>query len=123
MDNDTYGHVNNVVYYSYFDTIVNHFLIDRGGLDIHNSAVVGFVVASSCEYMNPISFPDKLEVGLRVDNIGSSSVRYGVVIYKSGKDAPCAEGTFTQVFVDRLSGKSSPIPKGLRHTLESIQLD
>ena len=123
MDNDTYGHVNNVVYYSYFDTIVNHFLIDRGGLDIHNSAVVGFVVASSCEYINPISFPDKIEVGLRVDNIGSSSVKYGVAIYKSGKDAPCAKGTFTHVFVDRLSGKSSPIPTGLRRTLELLQLD
>ena len=87
MDNDTYGHVNNVVYYSYFDTVVNHFLIDRGGLDIHNSAVVGFVVASSCEYINPVAFPDELEAGLGVEHIGSSSVRYGVAIYKSGENA------------------------------------
>lgn len=123
MDNDTYGHVNNVVYYSYFDTVVNHFLIDRGGLDIHNSAVVGFVVASSCEYINPVAFPDELEAGLGVEHIGSSSVRYGVAIYKSGENAPCAKGTFTHVFVDRMSGRSSSIPPRLRETLELLQSD
>jgi len=122
MDNDIYGHVNNVTYYSYFDTAVNSYLIDVGGLDIHNGTVVGFVVSSGCEYLSPIAFPDQLEAGLRVNKLGNSSVTYGVGIFKKGQQTACAEGHFVHVFVDRTNNRPVPIPDALRAALAAICL-
>lgn len=116
-DNDVYGHVNNVVYYSYFDSAVNTYLIERGGLDIHDGAVVGFVVSSSCDYFASIAFPDRLEVGLRVGKLGNSSVQYELAIFKVGEDEACAAGRFVHVFVDRESNRPVPIPPALREAL------
>ena len=120
MDNDIYGHVNNVVYYSYFDSVANKFLIEEGGLDIHRAEVIGFVVASSCQYRSPIAYPDKIDAGLRVNKLGNSSVEYGIAIFKQGAETASAVGTFTHVFVDRASDKSVAIPAQIRNALEKI---
>jgi acyl-CoA thioester hydrolase len=93
MDNDVYGHVNNVVYYSYFDTAVNQFLIERGVLDIHKGEIVGFVVDSGCAYFSSISFPDTIHAGIRVAKLGNSSVRYEIALYRNDAPLPCATGT------------------------------
>jgi len=122
MDNDMYGHVNNVVYYSYFDTIVNLYLIDKGGLDIHNGPVVGYVVNSGCNYLSPIGYPDQLEAGLKVERLGNSSVQYGIAIFKKGEAEASAHGHFVHVFVDRAANKSVPIPGDIRSALEAIRL-
>ncbi|MCQ4257992.1 acyl-CoA thioesterase [Stutzerimonas stutzeri] len=119
-DNDIYGHVNNVVYYSYFDSAVNAYLIERGGLDIHEGEVVGFVVSSSCDYFASIAFPDALDVGMRVRKLGNSSVQYELAIFKQGEDEACAAGRFVHVFVDRASNRPTPIPEGLRTALQSL---
>ncbi|WP_313086108.1 thioesterase family protein [Pseudomonas sp.] len=119
-DNDIYGHVNNVVYYSYFDSAVNAYLIARGGLDIHEGEVVGFVVSSSCDYFASIAFPDELEVGLRVGKLGNSSVQYELAIFKAGEAQACAAGRFVHVFVDRASNRPTPMPNGLRQALEAL---
>jgi acyl-CoA thioester hydrolase len=120
-DNDIYGHVNNVVYYSYFDSAVNTYLIESGGLDIHAGDVVGFVVSSSCEYFASITFPERIEVGLRVGKLGSSSVRYELAIFKHGEEQACAAGKFVHVFVDRQSSRPRPIPDALRSALQRLQ--
>ena len=120
MDNDIYGHVNNVTYYSYFDTAVNQYLIEKGGLDIHKANIVGFVVSSSCDYHSPIAHPDLLEVGVSVDRLGNSSVTYAIAIFKKGVDVAVANGSFTHVFVNRESNKSVEIPNKLRSALENI---
>ncbi|HBO13275.1 MAG TPA: thioesterase, partial [Halieaceae bacterium] len=91
-DNDIYGHVNNVVYYAWFDSAVNRYLIEEGGLDIAGGDVVGFVVSSGCEYLAPVTYPEPIEVGIRVDRLGNSSVRYGVAVFRAGEDAACAHG-------------------------------
>ncbi|EHY76586.1 thioesterase, partial [Stutzerimonas stutzeri ATCC 14405 = CCUG 16156] len=119
-DNDIYGHVNNVVYYSYFDSAVNTYLIERGGLDIHDGEVVGFVVSSACDYFSSIAFPDALEVGLRVGRLGNSSVQYELAIFKAGEAQACAAGRFVHVFVERVSNRPTPIPAGLRQALEAL---
>lgn len=123
MDNDLYGHVNNVTYYSYFDTAANHYLIHQGGLDISSDPVVGFVVASNCEYRAPIAFPDQIEVGFRVNRLGESSVQYGLAIFRQGENEAVAHGTFTHVFVDRDANKATPIPKRIRRALVQAQVD
>lgn len=120
MDNDIYGHVNNVVYYSYFDSVANQYLIEQGGLDIHSAEVIGFVVASSCEYQSPIAYPQKIDAGFRVNRLGKSSVEYGIAIFKQGAEEASAHGTFTHVFVDRASAKSVPIPRSIRRALEQV---
>lgn len=120
MDNDFYGHVNNVVYYSYFDTVVNLFLIDVGGLDIHSDPVVGYVVNSGCSYLSPVGYPDRLEAGLRVDRIGNSSVQYGLAIFKQGAEVASAHGYFVHVFVERAINKAVTVPTGIRRALEKI---
>lgn len=120
MDNDAYGHVNNAHYYSYFDTVINQYLIERGGLDIHASPVVGFVVSSSCDFFRPVAYPDGLEVGLRVDGTGKSSVHYGVALFAAGDDAARAAGKVVHVFVDRGTSKPVPIPEPIRLALEAI---
>lgn len=120
-DNDIYGHVNNVTYYSYFDTVANTYLIEYGHLNIHNDQVVGYVVNSGCNYYAPVAFPDKLEGGLRVNRLGVSSVEYGVAIFKEGEDIAIADGHFVHVFVDKQTNKSVPIPDMIRKALERIK--
>ena len=120
MDNDIYGHVNNVVYYSYFDSVANKYLIEEGGLDIHSAEIIGFVVASSCQYKSPIAYPEPIEAGFRVNKLGNSSVEYGIAIFKQGQPNASAVGTFTHVFVDRATDKSVAIPAPLRRALEAI---
>ena len=121
-DNDIYGHVNNVVYYAYFDTVANAYLIERGGLDIHQGETIGFVVNSQCDYFSPVAFPDQLEGGFRVNRLGRSSVEYGIAIFKQGQDAACAAGTFTHVFVNRETQRPVPIDGKLREALEAASL-
>lgn len=121
MDNDVYGHVNNVHYYSYFDTSVNRFLVERGVLDIHGGDIVGYVVETGCSYFRSIAFPDVVHVGLRVTRIGGSSVRYEVGIFRNDDDEIAAAGYFVHVYVDRRTGKSTPIPDATRDVLASIQ--
>ena len=120
MDNDVYGHVNNAHYYAYFDTVVNRYLIERGGLDIHAGKVVGFVVRSTCDYFRPVAYPQDLEIGLRVDRIGRSSVQYGLSLLAAGDEVVRAAGTVVHVFVDRETSKPVEIPKPLRRALEGI---
>ena len=114
MDNDIYGHVNNVVYYSYFDSVANKYLIEEGGLDIHRANIIGFVVASSCQYTSPIAYPEPIDAGFRVNKLGNSSVEYGIAIFQQGQSTASAVGTFTHVFVDRATDKSVAIPAPLR---------
>ncbi|MGV8916729.1 MAG: acyl-CoA thioesterase [Pseudomonas sp.] len=119
-DNDIYGHVNNVTYYSFFDSAVNSYLIERGGLDIHDGEAVGFVVSSSCDYFASIAYPDLIEVGVRVGKLGNSSVQYELAVFKAGEDEACAAGRFVHVFVDRASNRPVPIPANLREALEQL---
>jgi len=120
MDNDVYRHVNNVVYYSFFDTVINHYLIHAGGLDYERGEQVGFAVESHCQYLRPIQFPDVLEAGLRVGHLGNSSVRYEVGIFKQGEDTPSAFGYFVHVFVDTQSQKPTPIADPIRSALARL---
>ena len=120
MDNDIYGHVNNVVYYSWFDTVINEYLIRVGGLDIHNAPIVGFAVDSGSTYKKSFSFPEPVQAGLRVTKLGNSSARYEVGLFGEGDDEPRATGFFVHVFVDRSAGKSVPIPAGIRAALQEI---
>jgi acyl-CoA thioester hydrolase len=119
-DNDIYGHVNNVTYYSYFDTVANRYLIEEGGLDISDGAIVGFVVNSGCEYHAPITYPETVAAGVRVDRLGNSSVQYGIAIFKEGEQQAAAHGHFVHVFVARAENRSVPIPENLRVALEQI---
>ena len=121
MDNDIYGHINNVTYYSYFDTAANKYLIENADLDIHNSAIVGYVVYSNCNYVTGLSFPDEIEIGLRVDKIGTSSVTYAIGVFKKGKEKVSAYGEFIHVFVNRKEKKSVSIPKTIQKALEKIR--
>jgi acyl-CoA thioester hydrolase len=121
MDNDVYGHVNNVVYYSYFDTAVNQFLIERAVLDIHQGEVVGFVVDSGCAYFSPVSFPDVVHVGVRVAKLGNSSVRYELAIYRNDEPLPAAAGHFVHVYVDRASNRPVAIAQALRAVLATLE--
>lgn len=119
-DNDIYGHVNNVVYYSYFDTVVNQYLIEQGALDLVKSTVIGLVVETQCEYFAPLSFPDVVHAGLRVANIGNSSVRYEIGLFRNDEHAASAQGYFVHVYVDRATRRSTPVPAGMRAVLEKI---
>jgi len=123
MDNDIYGHVNNVTYYSYFDSAANRYLIEHCGLDIHNGTIIGFVVNSGCQYLAPIAFPDRLEAGVRVDKLGNSSVQYGIAIFRAGENAAVAHGHFVHVFVERATQKSVSIPAQMRAGLQAIVVD
>ncbi len=119
-DNDIYGHINNVEYYAYFDTVVNGHLIDAELLDIAHGALVGYVVETKCSYFTQLAFPDRLEGGLRVDRIGTSSVQYGVAIFREGADAVAAAGHFIHVYVDRETQRPTPLPKNWRSGLEAL---
>jgi acyl-CoA thioester hydrolase len=120
MDNDVYGHVNNVVYYSYFDTVVNQYLVQQGALDIENSQVVGLVVETGCQYFAPIAFPDLVTAGLRVAKLGNSSVRYEIGIFRNAEPTASAQGFFIHVYVDRTTRHPAPLPAALRRAVEKI---
>jgi acyl-CoA thioester hydrolase len=122
MDNDAYGHVNNVVYYSWFDTVVNHFLVAGGVLDIEHSPVIGLVIETQCNYFASVAFPQAVTAGLRVARLGSSSVRYEVGIFREGEQHAAAQGHFVHVYVDRATRRPSAIPSSMRTLLETIQV-
>ncbi len=120
-DNDVYGHVNNVVYYSWFDTAVNAWLIEQGALDIHAGPVIGLVIETQCNYFAPLAFPQTVWAGLRVAHLGRSSVRYEVGLFAEGQDQAAASGHFVHVYVDRESRRPVPLPDPLQHTLETLR--
>lgn len=120
MDNDVYGHVNNVLYYGFFDTAINNYLIAEGGLDINAGEVIGYAVESQCQYLHALAFPDVLEVGLRVGKLGNSSVRYELAIFKQGEDRAAAFGYFVHVFVDRQTQRPVPMPETIRTALARL---
>jgi acyl-CoA thioester hydrolase len=121
-DNDVYGHVNNVEYYSYFDTVINAYLIRAGGLDIHAGDSIGLCVESHCRFDGPLEFPETVDAGLRVAQLGRSSVRYEIGLFRAGDDKPAAEGWFVHVFVDRATRRPQAIPEKLRQVLERLQI-
>ncbi len=121
MDNDAYGHVNNVVYYSWFDTVVNAHLIEQGALDIHGGQVIGLVIETQCNYFAPVEFPQTVEAGLRVAKIGNSSVRYEVGLFLAGEELTVAKGHFVHVYVDRATRRPTPLPQALKRVLETLQ--
>jgi acyl-CoA thioester hydrolase len=123
MDNDVYGHVNNVVYYAYFDSIVNGWLVEQGLLDVKGSPVVGLVVETGCTYFQSIAFPDAIEAGMAVVQLGRSSVRYQLGIFHAGAEAVAAQGRFVHVYVDRATQKPVEIPAATRTALEGISLE
>jgi acyl-CoA thioester hydrolase len=120
MDNDAYGHVNNVVYYSWFDTAVNAYLIEHGVLDIHHGDAIGLVVETQCNYFSPLAFPQTVEAGLRVARLGSSSVRYEVALFAQDQDLCSARGHFVHVYVDRVSRRPVSLAQPLKQLLETL---
>jgi acyl-CoA thioester hydrolase len=120
IDNDVYGHVNNVVFYSWFDTAVNGWLIDNGVLDVAKSKAVGLVVETGCTYFESVSFPEAIEAGVAVTRLGRSSVRYAVGIFKEGAELAAAQGHFVHVYVDRTTGRSVEIPSAVRSALAAL---
>lgn len=121
-DNDAYGHLNNVVFYSYFDTVVNQYLITRGLLDIETSPAIGLVVETGCNYFSSAAFPEKLEAGLRVAHLGNSSVRYEIALFREGSDVAIAQGHFVHVYVGRETRLPVRLPTRLRDALAKIQV-
>jgi acyl-CoA thioester hydrolase len=122
MDNDVYGHVNNVVYYSWFDTVVNQFLVANNVLDIEHSPVIGLVIETQCNYFASVAFPDSITAGVRVTKLGNSSVRYEVGIFRGEEESASAQGHFVHVYVDRASRKPSAIPEKMRALLQTIEV-
>lgn len=120
MDNDVYGHVNNAQYYSFFDTAINDYLIAEGGLEIANGATIGLAAETHCRFLNSIRFPETIEVGLRVEKIGNSSVRYELAIFKQTEETAAAVGWFVHVFVDRETRRAAAMPEKLRAALERL---
>jgi acyl-CoA thioester hydrolase len=116
-DNDVYGHINNVTYYAYFDTAVNRRLAAAGLLDIEKGETIGLVVETGCRYHAPAAFPDRLEAGVKVARIGTSSVRYEIAIFREGEESALAEGHFTHVYVDRATRRPVPLPETWRDVL------
>ena len=121
MDNDAYGHVNNVVYYSWFDTVVNQFLIVNGVLDIEHGKVIGLVIETQCNYLASVAFPDRVTAGVSVSKLGNSSVRYEVGIFKNDETSASAQGHFVHVYVDKENRRPAPIPADMRALLSTIQ--
>ena len=120
MDNDAYGHVNNVIYYSWFDTAVNAYLIEHGALDIHHGSVIGLVIETQCNYFSPLAFPQTVEAGIRVSKLGVSSVRFEVGLFASGEPLTAARGHFVHVYVDRQTRRPQPLPLPLKTVLETL---
>lgn len=119
-DNDVYGHVNNVVYYAFFDTAVNRYLIESGVLDIHDGDSIGLVVETSCRYHEPVAFPEAVDVGVRVVRIGNSSVVYEVGVFRDGAEAAAADGRFVHVYVDRVTRRPKPLAPAMRECLGRV---
>lgn len=122
MDNDIYGHINNVNYYSFFDTAVNQYLIENGGLDIHQGSVIGLVVETGCRYFAPLAFPDLVNAGIGVSHIGNSSVRYEIGLFKEGDTNPAAQGFFIHVYVDSTTRRPTSIPEKMKQALQAVEL-
>ena len=120
LDNDIYGHVNNVNYYSYFDTAIAHYLMGEGGLDPWRSDVIGYCVESACRFRRGVRFPDRVTAGLKIAHLGRSSVRYEIGIFRNDEEAAAADGHFVHVFVDRASERAVPLPEALRRALERL---
>ncbi len=120
MDNDIYGHVNNVVYYAYFDTVVNEYLIREGGLDIHEGGVIGIAVETRCSFFASLAFPETIDAGLAVSHLGNSSVRYEIGLFSENREILAAAGEFVHVFVERGSRNPVPVPAGIRRALERL---
>lgn len=120
MDNDIYGHLNNALYYAFFDTVINQYLIEQGGLDIHAGDIIGLAVETHCQFFQPIAFPEVIDAGLRVGKLGNSSVRYEVGLFKHNQTEAAAFGYFVHVFVDRTSRRPSPMPDRLRASLQRL---
>ena len=120
MDNDLYGHVNNVVYYSYFDTVINAYLIEAGGFDIHRAEVIGVAVETMCRFRASLAFPETIDAGLRVARLGKSSVRYEIGLFRRGDDVAAAEGYFVHVFVKRADQRPVEIPEDIRSSLQKL---
>lgn len=120
MDNDVYGHVNNVIYYAFFDTAVNRMLIRSGALDIHAGDVIGLVVETGCRYFASLAFPDRVTAGVRVARLGTTSVRYEVGLFREDEDTACAEGHFVHVYVARDTRRPTPLPDALRAALAGL---
>jgi acyl-CoA thioester hydrolase len=120
MDNDVYGHVNNVVYYSFFDTVVNRYLVERGALDIADGDVIGLVVETQCNYFRPVAFPDTVHAGLRVAQLGTTSVRYRIGLFRNDDDDAAAQGHFVHVYVARATNKPVPLPEPLKRALAPL---
>jgi len=120
MDNDVYGHVNNVVYYSLFDTAVNGYLIEAGALDIHRGEVIGLVVETHCNYFAPIEFPKAIDAGIRVGRIGGSSVRYEIGLFAEGEPMSAARGHFIHVYVDRATRRPTALTSALNNALQGL---
>lgn len=123
MDNDVYGHLNNVVYYSYFDTVVNEYLIARGALDFHAGEVIGLVVETHCNYFASLAFPQQVDAGLRVAHMGSSSVRYEIGLFARGERQTAARGHFVHVYVDRATRRPAALPAQLVAALQLLRTD
>lgn len=121
-DNDVYGHVNNVQHYAFFDTAINRWLIEEGGLDIHGGDVIGLCAESHCAYSGPFAFPDVIDAALRVGKLGTSSVRYELALFREGEEEPVAEGWFVHVFVDRATRRAVPLPDRLRDALARLEV-
>lgn len=121
-DNDVYGHVNNVEYYSYFDTVINDYLIRYGALDIHAGTVIGLAIETGCKFHRSLAFPERVTACLRVDHLGNSSVRYGIGLFGEGSHEPAAEGHFVHVFVDRDTRRPVAIPDPLRSALQQLEV-
>ena len=121
MDNDAYGHVNNVVYYSWFDTVVNAHLIEHGALDVQHGETIGLVIETQCNYFAPVEFPQTVEAGLRVAHVGRSSVRYEVGLFVQGEPMTAAKGHFVHVYVDREHRRPAALPSQLKTALEALQ--
>lgn len=121
MDNDIYGHVNNVVYYSYFDTAIARYLMGEGGLDPWSAGVVGMAVDTGCRFHSSLAFPDTVHAGLRVAHLGNSSVRYEIGIFRNDDAQAAADGHFVHVFVERASQRPTPIPASIREALTRLR--
>jgi acyl-CoA thioester hydrolase len=119
-DEDAYGHVNNVAYYGFFDTAVNRRLIERGVLDPRTSRAIGLVVESGCRYFESLSFPDRIEAGLKVERLGTSSVTYDIALFRNDSPAAAARGRFVHVYVDRETRRPTPIPDDVRAVLAEL---
>jgi acyl-CoA thioester hydrolase len=121
MDNDHYGHVNNVAYYSFFDTAVNGFLIEATGVDIRDLPAIGIVAESGCQFLDAVSFPDTIHAGIGIEKLGTSSVVYRIALFRGEAEEPCAVGRFVHVYVDRQTRRPVPIPEAIRTVVERLK--